>query len=515
MSTDRPARILIADDKPQAAELLEAYLAGTDYDLRVAADGEQTLQEVAAWKPDLILLDIMMPRISGFEVCKRLRADPATRDIAVLMVTALDQPSDVERAVEAGTDDFLSKPINKAELLRRVRALLAARRHDDDLDRTLAYIDGVEKKERLECGEPRQVLRARQEPEELAPSSSLREETRTAMLPRHPAAETRPAVLRPAPLGLRRRHRRRRGRPGRRRRGRSRLARRPLRRPRAVQQPEQDPRPPLLLGPGASRSTRDFFRDRLASAVRLRETLGLDGPGRRVPARLQRGRRPVRPDRRSLRPLAGRAVHRAGPGAAARADRRPARRSCCSPPASTCAPSAASASSKGWSCTTARSAAARRTGRSSSRSTALRFLVNLAEGQKTGFYLDQRDNRLAVAKLAPGRRVLDAFCYTGGFGLHAARGGAAEVIGVDASEPALALAARTPGSTAWSRSAFHKADVFDDLDERVEARRAVRPGRPRPAEVRPPPERRRGGAARLPAAADRWRCGCWSRTASW
>src|SRR5213076_1339465 len=70
----------------------------------------------------------------------------------------------------------------------------------------------------------------------------------------------------------------------------------------------------------------------------------------------------------------------------------------------------------------------------------LRFLVNLAEGQKTGYYLDQRDNRRAVARLARGRRVLDAFCYTGGFGLHAARAGAAEVVGLDQSEPALRLA---------------------------------------------------------------------------
>src|SRR5687767_9036328 len=95
-----PPRILIVEDTPQAAELLEAYLEGEGYDLRVAADGEQALKQVAAWRPDLVLLDVMMPRLSGFEVCKRLRADPATRGIAVLMITALDQPSDVERAVE-------------------------------------------------------------------------------------------------------------------------------------------------------------------------------------------------------------------------------------------------------------------------------------------------------------------------------------------------------------------------------------------------------------------------------
>ncbi len=115
--------------------------------MRVAGDGDETLRQVAAWKPDLILLDVMMPRISGFEVCKRIRANPATHDIAVLMITALDQHSDIERAVEAGTDDFLSKPIAKSELLKRVHALLAARGKKSDLDRTLTYIEEVERKE--------------------------------------------------------------------------------------------------------------------------------------------------------------------------------------------------------------------------------------------------------------------------------------------------------------------------------------------------------------------------------
>jgi two-component system, OmpR family, alkaline phosphatase synthesis response regulator PhoP len=139
-----PPRILIADDNIQGVELLEAYLAGKDYELATAADGEETLRKIQTWKPDLILLDIMMPRISGFEVCKRLRADPATHDVAVLMVTALDQPSDIERAVEAGADDFLSKPINKMELLLRVRSLLKARIYKRDLDRALKYIQEVE-----------------------------------------------------------------------------------------------------------------------------------------------------------------------------------------------------------------------------------------------------------------------------------------------------------------------------------------------------------------------------------
>jgi len=138
-------RVLIAEDDPQSAELLEAYLSGTGYEIKTAADGQEALQKVQEWHPDLILLDVMMPRISGFQVCKQVRADPKTRTIAILMITALDQPSDVDRAVDAGTDDFLTKPINKAELLRRIRALLESRRKNSDLDRALAYIEAVQR----------------------------------------------------------------------------------------------------------------------------------------------------------------------------------------------------------------------------------------------------------------------------------------------------------------------------------------------------------------------------------
>ena len=141
----RPPRILIADDTPEAVELLEAYLAGTDYETAIATDGEETLARVADWHPDLILLDVMMPKISGFEVCKRLRSNPATRDLAILMVTALDQTSDVERAVEAGTDDFLSKPINKTDLLLHVRNLLKSRQKKKELDRALDYFESMQR----------------------------------------------------------------------------------------------------------------------------------------------------------------------------------------------------------------------------------------------------------------------------------------------------------------------------------------------------------------------------------
>lgn len=137
-------RVLIVDDSQPNAELLEAHLDGTGYDTRIAVNGEDALAAAREWQPEVILLDVMMPRLSGFEVCERLRADPATRGVGVLMVTALDQPSDVDKAVAAGTDDFITKPINKTELLLRVRAILDARKQATDTDRALAYMGRVQ-----------------------------------------------------------------------------------------------------------------------------------------------------------------------------------------------------------------------------------------------------------------------------------------------------------------------------------------------------------------------------------
>ncbi|QEH36965.1 Response regulator PleD [Aquisphaera giovannonii] len=133
-------KILIADDNPQNVELLEAYLSDVECELRTASDGEETLEAVREFRPDLILLDIMMPRLSGFEVCRKLRANPDTRDVLILMVTALNEASDFERGVQAGTDDFLTKPVNKVELLCRIRSLLRVRHLKDQLERTLAYL---------------------------------------------------------------------------------------------------------------------------------------------------------------------------------------------------------------------------------------------------------------------------------------------------------------------------------------------------------------------------------------
>ncbi len=138
------AKILITEDNPEGAELLEAYLDGTDYEVETAIDGDDALKKVQAFRPDLILLDVMMPKISGFEVCKRLKAKPETRGIVILMITALDQHHDIDRGVEVGTNDFLTKPINKTELLLRIKAALASRQFANPLDQTLAYIEGVQ-----------------------------------------------------------------------------------------------------------------------------------------------------------------------------------------------------------------------------------------------------------------------------------------------------------------------------------------------------------------------------------
>ena len=149
-----PPKILIADDNVQNVELLEAYLSEIDCEIRTAVDGEDTLRAVAESRPDLLLLDVMMPRLSGFEVCKKLRSDPETRELLILMVTALNEPSDFERGVQAGTDDFLTKPVNKVELLCRIRSLLRVRHLKTQLDRTLAYLAEVESASRDESPLP-------------------------------------------------------------------------------------------------------------------------------------------------------------------------------------------------------------------------------------------------------------------------------------------------------------------------------------------------------------------------
>ncbi len=138
------SRVLIADDNPTNVELLEVYLADLDCEIAVAVDGQDTLNKVASFKPDLVLLDVMMPKLSGFEVCKLLKGSPQTRGIMILMVTALNEAGDIERGVNAGTDDFLSKPVHKIELTKRVENMLKLRHITDEVERLRRYIEGME-----------------------------------------------------------------------------------------------------------------------------------------------------------------------------------------------------------------------------------------------------------------------------------------------------------------------------------------------------------------------------------
>ena len=139
--------VLIADDNAQNVELIHAFLESLPVKIVHAVDGVDALEKVAEHAPDLILLDIMMPRMSGFQVCRTLKADPATRDIQILMVTALNELGDIERAAECGTDDFVSKPVNKFELLTRVRSLLRVRHLKGELERALTYLNEIEQDE--------------------------------------------------------------------------------------------------------------------------------------------------------------------------------------------------------------------------------------------------------------------------------------------------------------------------------------------------------------------------------
>ncbi|QQE13858.1 response regulator [Planctomycetota bacterium] len=141
------SRILIVDDNEQNVELLQAYLDALPCAVDVAYDGLEAIEFIEDSEkhlPDLILLDIMMPKMSGFEVCRKLKDDPATRSIPIMMVTALNELGDIERGVESGTDDFVTKPVNKLELLTRVKSLLRVRHLKRELDRTEAYIKNLQ-----------------------------------------------------------------------------------------------------------------------------------------------------------------------------------------------------------------------------------------------------------------------------------------------------------------------------------------------------------------------------------
>jgi two-component system alkaline phosphatase synthesis response regulator PhoP len=143
--TDKLPIILVVDDDQQNLELVQAYLEDIECQTMAAHDGTEALGTVAREKPDLILLDVMMPKMSGFEVCRRLKTNPDTSDIPVIMVTALSEFGDIERGIDSGTDDFVSKPINKLELLTRIRTMLKLKHLTDRLHRTMAYLSEIER----------------------------------------------------------------------------------------------------------------------------------------------------------------------------------------------------------------------------------------------------------------------------------------------------------------------------------------------------------------------------------
>jgi diguanylate cyclase (GGDEF)-like protein len=124
-----PAHILVVDDDPRNVRLLADWLASENYLVSTAADGFEALAKIAAERPDIVLLDVVMPELNGFEVCRRIKANPAIANIPVIMVTALSDVDDLVRGFEAGADDFVTKPIIGLALMARVRSQLRRKRH--------------------------------------------------------------------------------------------------------------------------------------------------------------------------------------------------------------------------------------------------------------------------------------------------------------------------------------------------------------------------------------------------
>ncbi|HET7333845.1 MAG TPA: response regulator, partial [Rhizomicrobium sp.] len=127
------ARVLVVDDILSNVKLLEAKLAAEYFEVVTAYNGEEALAKTEEHEPDIILLDVMMPGMDGFEVCRRIKSNPKSAHVPVVMVTALDQPSDRVAGLDAGADDFLTKPVDDAALFARVRSLVRLKMMTDEL----------------------------------------------------------------------------------------------------------------------------------------------------------------------------------------------------------------------------------------------------------------------------------------------------------------------------------------------------------------------------------------------
>jgi adenylate cyclase len=137
---ERNWKILVVDDTPQNIKVLDAVLSPRGYSVVTATSGAEALQKVKTDAPDLILLDILMPGMSGFEVVQRLRADPHTRFLPIVMVTALGAQEEKVKAIESGADDFLTKPVNQLELLARVKSLLRIKDYHETIQTQAAQL---------------------------------------------------------------------------------------------------------------------------------------------------------------------------------------------------------------------------------------------------------------------------------------------------------------------------------------------------------------------------------------
>ena len=134
------SRILVVDDDVLNVKLIEAYLIPEEYDILTAYDGEEALKKVEEESVDLILLDIMLPKINGYEVCQQLKAREDLRLIPIIMITALDEREDKIKGIETGADDFLTKPVDKGELLARIKSLLRVKYLNEQLENVEAVL---------------------------------------------------------------------------------------------------------------------------------------------------------------------------------------------------------------------------------------------------------------------------------------------------------------------------------------------------------------------------------------